>query len=108
MNILFICNQNKHRSKTAEDLFKGRFNTKSAGLFNEIPLTKEQLSWADLVVVMEDFQRKEIGKRFPELYLKKKIISLNIPDYYQYNQPELIEILNTKEEELLKENDLLA
>lgn len=107
MNVLFICNQNKHRSKTAEDFFKGRFNTKSAGLFNENPLTKEQLSWADLVVVMEDFQRKEIGTRFPNLYLQKKIISLDIPDYYQYNQPELIEILKTKEE-LLIENELLA
>lgn len=108
MNVLFVCNQNKHRSRTAEDFFKSKFNTKSAGLFNETPLTKDQLSWADLVVVMEDFQRKEIGKRFPNLYLKKKIISLNILDYYQYNQPELIKILKTKEHELFVENELLV
>ena len=60
MNVLFICNQNENRSKTAEDLFKGKFKTKSAGLYNEKPLTEKQLSWANLVVVMEDGQRTEI------------------------------------------------
>lgn len=93
MKVLFICNQNKHRSKTAENLFKDIFQTKSAGLFNETPVTKEQLSWADIILVMEDFQRTEIAKRFPEVYLKKRILSLNIPDVYEYNQPELINLL---------------
>jgi len=96
MKVLFICNQNQHRSKTAEELFKGRFETKSAGLFNETPVTEKQISWADVIAVMEDFQRGEIAKRFPELYLKKRIISLNIPDVYQYNQPELVSILKNK------------
>ncbi|MBI5065539.1 phosphotyrosine protein phosphatase [Candidatus Woesearchaeota archaeon] len=98
--VLFICNQNKHRSKTAEELFKDKFSTKSAGLFNN-PVTEKQISWADLVVVMEDFQREEIAKRFPKQYLQKQIISLNIPDFYQYNQPELIKILKEKTEDLL-------
>ena len=96
MKVLFVCNQGKHRSRTAEDLFKGRFETKSAGLFNEKPLTEKQLSWADLVVVMEDFQRGEIAKRFPVQYLEKRIISLNIPDCYQHNDKNLIEILKDK------------
>ncbi|MFH0977891.1 MAG: phosphotyrosine protein phosphatase [Candidatus Woesearchaeota archaeon] len=96
MKVLFICNQNQNRSKTAEQLFKKRFDTKSAGLYNEKPVTEKELSWADLVVVMEEEQRTEIGKRFPKLYLQKRIISLDIPDIYQYNQPELINILKTK------------
>ncbi len=93
MKVLFICNQNKHRSKTAEHLFKDIFKTKSAGLFNENPVTEKELSWADLIVVMEDFQRTEIVKRFPKTYLTKRIISLNIPDVYTYNQPELVDLL---------------
>ncbi len=101
MKVLFICNQNKHRSKTAEKLFKAKFQTKSAGLYNEKPLTKSQLSWADLVVVMEDEQRKEISKRFPKEYLQKKIISLGIKDIYSVEQPELIEILQKKAELLV-------
>jgi len=52
MNILFICNQNQNRSKTAEELFKDRFNTRSAGLYNEKPVTEKQISWADVIIVM--------------------------------------------------------
>ncbi|MDP2909147.1 MAG: phosphotyrosine protein phosphatase [Nanoarchaeota archaeon] len=100
MRLLFICNQNRHRSKTAEELFKDKFETRSAGLYNEKPVTKKQLEWADTVVVMEDEQRSEIAKRFPEVYIKKRIISLSIPDIYSYNQPELIKVLMHKMKEL--------
>ena len=96
MNILFICNQNENRSKTAERLFKDRFNTKSAGLYNQKPVTKNQIEWADKIVVMEDHQRTEIGKRFPKQYLQKQIFSLNISDIYHFNQPELKDILKEK------------
>ncbi len=96
MKILFICNQNKHRSKTAEEYFRKQFQTHSAGLYNTQPLTEQQLQWADIVMVMEEHQRNEIAKRFPTLYLKKKILSLNIPDVYSYNQPELIHQLELK------------
>lgn len=96
MKVLFVCNQNKHRSKTAEAMFSSDFETRSAGLYSEKPLTKKQLSWADLVVVMEDAQREEIAKRFPSEYMQKKILSLNIPDIYNYNQMELKSILDSK------------
>ena len=100
MKILFICNQNENRSKTAEELFKDRFETKSAGLFNEKPVTARQLSWAEVIVVMEDFQREEIAKRFPKQYMQKRILSLNVPDIYHYNQPELVNLLKSKINEL--------
>ena len=100
MKVLFICNQNLNRSKTAEELFKSKFETKSAGLFNENPVTEKQLSWADLIVVMEDFHREELAERFPKQYMKKRILSLGIPDTYYYNQPELINILKSKVNEL--------
>ena len=96
MNVLFICNQNKNRSKTAEEVFKSRFNTKSAGLYSTNPVTEKQISWADIIVVMEDMQRAEIAKRFPKQYMQKQILSLDIPDVYHYNQPNLIESLKSK------------
>lgn len=102
MNVLFVCNQNQNRSKTAEKIFKDRFETKSAGLYNTRPLTEKQLSWADVVIVMEDSQRSEISQRFPKQYMQKRILSLNIPDIYHYNQPELIENLKSKFNELIK------
>ena len=101
MNVLFVCNQNKNRSKLAEELFKDRFETKSAGLFNETPVSQSQIQWADTVVVMEENQRTEISKRFPEEYLQKRIVCLNIPDTYSYNEPELVETLREKVKELL-------
>ena len=89
-----------YRSKTAEDLFKGVLSVKSAGLYNN-PVTAEQLGWADLVLVMEEEQRLEIGNRFPKQYLQKRILSLDIPDIYHYNQPELVELLKRKVESIL-------
>ncbi len=101
MKVLFVCNQNKHRSRTAEELFKEQFETRSAGLFNENPLSEKELTWADIVVVMEDFQRKEIAKRFPKLYMQKQILSLDVPDVFHYNQAQLIDILNERMKALL-------
>ena len=96
MKILFICNQNQNRSKTAENIFKGKFKTRSAGLYNEKPVTAKQLSWADAVIVMDEEQRREVAKRFPKQYMQKRILSLDIPDVFHYNQPELINILKSK------------
>jgi predicted protein tyrosine phosphatase len=100
MRVLFICNQNQNRSKTAEKLFKNKFKVKSAGLFNGKPVTSSQIKWADTIVVMEDVQRSEIAKRFPQHYMQKRILSLDIPDVYQFNQPELIDVLKSKINEL--------
>jgi predicted protein tyrosine phosphatase len=96
MKILFICNQNANRSKTAKEIFKDQFETKSAGLYSEKPVNASELEWADKIIVMEDQQRTEIAKRFPKQYMKKQILSWNIPDVYHYNQPELIKILKSK------------
>lgn len=101
MNVLFICNQNQNRSKTAEHLFKGRYETKSAGLYNTKPVSRNQIEWADTIVVMEDSQRSEIAKRFPKEYMKKRIISLDVPDVFQFNQPKLINMLKAKVKHLL-------
>ena len=102
MKVLFICNQGKHRSKTAEELFRNRFETRSAGLFNEKPVNEKDLIWADVIVVMGEEQRTKISKIFPKQYLQKRIISLDIPDAYSYGQPELINILEHKVKDLVE------
>lgn len=100
MKVLFICNQNRNRSKTAKEIFRNKFETKSAGLYAARPITKKQLLRADAIIVMEDGQRREIAKRFPDIYMQKRILSLDIPDIYRYKQPELISILKSKVNEL--------
>ena len=99
MKVLFICNQNRNRSKTAEKVFKSRFETKSAGLYSPKPLTKEQLVWADIVMVMDEAQRSELAKRFPQQYLQKRILSLDIPDVYRFDDSHLITLLKSKVDE---------
>ncbi len=96
MNVLFVCNQGRHRSKTAEEIFKDRFQTRSAGLYNEAPVTEADLAWADVVCVMEGFQRAELAKRFPRLYLQKRILCLDIPDVYLRGDPELVSLLKKR------------
>ena len=99
MNLLFVCNQNKHRSKTAEELFRGKFNTKSAGLYTEKPVSEQELRWADVIMVMEEEQRHELAKRFPSQYMCKRILNLDIPDIYTFNQPALAKLLQHKMKE---------
>jgi len=102
MKTLFICNQNENRSKTAGELFGNRYETKSAGLFNNKPVSKKEIGWADIIIVMEDAQRSEIAKRFPNLYMQKRILSLDIPDIYSYQDPELVNILEKKMVEVVE------
>jgi predicted protein tyrosine phosphatase len=102
---LFVCSANKQRSRTAEELFlilfpnlefdSGGTNHKMCFKEGTTPLTEDQVNWADRVYVMEEKHRQIINKNTSGKY-GNKIILLNIPDRYQYNQKELIEILEAK------------
>ena len=105
IKILFVCNQGENRSKTAKELFSKKYETKSAGIYaieEENMLTKELLEWADIIIVMEESHRRWISHEFPKQYMMKKILCLDIPDIYQYNQPELIDVLKMKVKKELK------
>lgn len=100
MRLLFICNQNMHRSKTAEALFKGLFETRSAGVWRNLP-SKDVLDWADILVVMEDAQRERLAELFPQECLKKRVITLGVPDCFSFNEPELVTLLQRRVNELV-------
>jgi len=95
LKLLFICNMNLHRSKTAEEKYKNVFETRSKGIYDKI-VKEDDMGWADVVIVMEQEQRKELGNRFPEKYLQKRILCLDVPDIYMYNSPQLVKILEEK------------
>ena len=88
----------KDRSPTCAKLWKTLYNdeTEYMGIYNESYNHKKLISWADLIVVMEPHQRKWISEKFPEEYLKKKILCMDIPDNYHFMHPELIEVLKMK------------
>jgi len=95
--LLFVCLQNRLRSPTAEKIFSenAQLDVKSAGLdkASKVPVSRELLEWADIIFVMERRQRNLIHKKFKDIYAKKRIICLYIPDEYEYMDPNLIELL---------------
>jgi predicted protein tyrosine phosphatase len=99
-NILFICSQNKLRSPTAETMFseKEGFDVLSAGLNSdaEIPLTPELVEWAETIFVMQKAQKNKLQKKFRKNLNRQRVICLDIPDDYEYMQPELVMILEAK------------
>jgi predicted protein tyrosine phosphatase len=100
LKVLFVCDANRLRSPTAEAIFTGRphLEVRSAGLARQatVPLTIEMLEWADLVFVMEKRQRNIIQSRFKELYQRKRIVCLYIPDDFEFMDPELIQLLEER------------
>jgi len=97
---LFICGQNKLRSPTAEQLFSSWPNveTDSAGLGNDaaVILSVEQIDWATIIFVMEKSHRNKLNARFKKHLKGKRVICLDIPDKYDFMQPELVRLLLDK------------
>ena len=97
---LFVCSRNRLRSPTAEALFATWPNveTDSAGLAPdaEVPLSSEQIAWADIIFVMEKIHRNKLSKRFPRHLKGKRIVCLAIPDDYAFMDPELVRLLETR------------
>lgn len=98
--ILFLCSQNKLRSPTAEAIFANHpaIEVDSAGLNNdaEVPLSEEQIRWADLVIVMEKVHRNRLNRKFKSALAGKRVAVLNIPDEYDYMDPALIALLKSR------------
>jgi predicted protein tyrosine phosphatase len=104
---LFICSQNRLRSPTAEQIFAAwpDVETDSAGLGGDatVPLSSEQIAWATMIFVMEKAHRNRLSAKFRRYLNGKRIICLDIPDDYEYMQPELIKLLETKAGKFLRQ-----
>jgi predicted protein tyrosine phosphatase len=106
--VLFICSQNKFRSPTAEKVFANNPNleTRSAGLNSDAVnvLTPELVLWAEVIFVMEKSQKNKLQKKFKQYINKQRIICLNIPDVYEFMDPDLVLVLNEAVPKLLRIN----
>jgi predicted protein tyrosine phosphatase len=98
VRILFVCSRNRLRSPTAERVFADRAETDSAGLASDadVVLEPDQLRWADLVVVMEKAHRRLLTRRYSRHLAGARVVSLDIPDDFDYMQPELVELLERR------------
>ncbi len=97
LNLLFICDQNLNRSKTAETIYSNRQNVqvRSAGMSpNALHfVTNEDIEWTDMIIVFEERQEKILYKYFSQQIKGKKIINLSIEDYYFYMDDVLIQLI---------------
>jgi predicted protein tyrosine phosphatase len=98
--LLFVCGKNRLRSLTSEAVFSEYqgLEAESAGLDREaeMPLSNEAIEWADIIFVMENSHRSKLSKKFQPWLKDKRVICLDIPDEYEYMEPELVELLKKK------------
>jgi predicted protein tyrosine phosphatase len=100
MKLLFVCSKNRLRSPTAEAVFAEYegLEVDSAGLDRgaEVPLSSEAVEWADIIFVMEKSHHSKLSKNFQPWLKDKRVVCLNIPDEYEFMEPDLVEILKKK------------
>lgn len=98
LRVVFICTQNKLRSPTAEMIFRSveGWEVTSAGTDRtaEQPLTRDLLEWADVAICMEKRHRDWIRSKLKGALPDNRILTLGIPDEYEFMEPDLIEILS--------------
>ena len=109
MKLLFICEANQNRSRTAEMMYATRpgYEARSAGFStsNGARLISEALiQWATIVLVMEEKHGQSITAMWPKYRHKIKV--LGVPDLYNFDTPELRCVLDRKIEEVI--NSLIA
>jgi predicted protein tyrosine phosphatase len=94
---LFICHKNRKRSATAERVFAKdpSLDVRSAGTSSDalVQVNRRMLDWADVVFVMDDEQRRDLGRMFPGHTCVTAAICLDIPDRYPFLDPELVALL---------------
>jgi predicted protein tyrosine phosphatase len=92
-HLLFVCGRNQWRSPTAERLYRAdpRVEVRSAGVSpkSRHQISRADIEWADLILVMEASYSAHIRERFCQLALPP-MKSLDIPDEYEFMDDELI------------------
>ncbi|MGB0902465.1 low molecular weight protein tyrosine phosphatase family protein [Halocynthiibacter sp.] len=106
MNILFVCSMNKWRSPTAEKVFRRTegVSVRSAGTSRKARhhITVSDIRWADVICVMEDKHLSRLRADFRGEVAHKDLHVLDIPDDYQFMDPELVELLQDVVEPIIQ------
>jgi predicted protein tyrosine phosphatase len=99
-NVLFVFSANRLRSPTAEQVFSTwpGIETDSAGISNgaDVLLSSEQVEWADIIFVMEKTHRNKLNRKFRSSLNSKRVICLDIPDDYEFMDPVLVRMLESR------------
>jgi predicted protein tyrosine phosphatase len=97
-HILFVCSLNQWRSPTAEALYRNdpRLEVRSAGIRESAKrkISRRDLAWAEVIMVMESEHKKWIQEHFRDLALPP-IVNLDITSSLTYMDPELQQLLRS-------------
>ncbi|MCX6854517.1 MAG: protein tyrosine phosphatase [Verrucomicrobia bacterium] len=108
IRLLFLCSRNHWRSPTAEAVYRDdpRVEVASAGVSSAArrKVTEKMLLRAELIFVMEHWQKKRLREDFPEIYSDLNVEVLDIPDDYEFMDPALIELVRERVEPFLHSN----
>jgi predicted protein tyrosine phosphatase len=98
--LLFVCSRNQWRSPTAEALFASSqtYDARSAGTSPQarVRVSEGHLRWADRIFVMERRHRDQLIERFGRGGRLPPVTVLDIPDDFQFMDPDLIELLKQR------------
>jgi predicted protein tyrosine phosphatase len=107
--VLFLCRYNRMRSPTAERIFSKRkdLDVRSAGTSPDAlaRVNARMLDWADVIFIMDNHQRHSLQKRFKDHPALGRLICLDIPDEFEFLQPELVDLLQMRVTPHLPLND---
>ena len=102
--MLFVCTANHDRSPTAEIMYQRHpgLEAKSTGIFKPEKKVREDLTWADVVVVMEDVHETYIREHFAQELGDKPVFVLGIEDRYRFMEDELTSLIEERMEAVLQ------
>ncbi|MBV6288774.1 low molecular weight protein tyrosine phosphatase family protein [Pseudomonas aegrilactucae] len=96
-NLLFVCSRNQWRSPTAEAMWRRRpgYTARSAGTSPNArkPIGPADIRWADVIFVMEPKHLHRLRATYARLLEHKRLHCLDIPDDFQYMDPDLMAML---------------
>ena len=107
LNVLFVCSKNQWRSPTAEQIYRRRpeISVRSVGTARAArrQIKADDLAWADLVFAMEQKHKQRITSDYSQFVQRKPIHVLDIPDDYEFMDPELVQMIRDSVDPILSE-----
>jgi predicted protein tyrosine phosphatase len=104
--VLFVCRLNMYRSPTAERMFSKRadLDVRSAGTATDarVRVNERMLEWADVIFAMDSLEDANLREMFPAHPALERIVCLDIPDEFRFNDPKLVELLQERVDRAFK------
>jgi predicted protein tyrosine phosphatase len=97
INVLFVCSRNQWRSPTAERIWRSHpgLSVRSAGTSRTAMhhVSENDLRWCQVIFVMEERHKSRLLAEHSAALEHKPIHVLDIPDQYEFMDPEPVEQL---------------